>query len=115
MQLNRVVLPAPFGPMSPTISPLSMSSETLLLAVRPPKRLVTDSRLKSGAIALAIGRHGPRRSVAAFTAEPAGPWQRQQPGRAERGDENDDDAVDDEVDAAPGERPRAERRAHDLR
>jgi len=39
------------GPMRPTISPLSMTSDTLLLAIRPPKRLVADSTLRSVAIA----------------------------------------------------------------
>src|SRR5215510_7451720 len=40
-QLNSVVLPEPFGPISPTISPGSTSKETPLSAVKPPKRLVT--------------------------------------------------------------------------
>ena len=40
MQLKSVVLPAPLGPISPTISRDSMVSETSWLATRPPKRLV---------------------------------------------------------------------------
>src|SRR5689334_2580560 len=115
MQLNSVVLPAPLGPMRPTISPLSMTSETLLLATRPPKRLVADSTLSSVAIALAVGGGRPRRRTAPLAAEPPLPRQRQQARRTEGGDEDDDHAVDDQVDAAAGERSRAERGAHDLR
>ena len=39
--LNSVDLPAPFGPMSPTISPLVTSNETASTACSPPKRLLT--------------------------------------------------------------------------
>ncbi len=38
--MNRVVFPDPFGPMSPTISPLCTSKSTSERAVRPPKRFV---------------------------------------------------------------------------
>src|SRR2546421_8847730 len=41
MQLKIVVLPAPFGPISPTMWPRSTSNETSSLATSPPKRLVT--------------------------------------------------------------------------
>src|SRR5436309_10533946 len=41
MQLNRVVLPEPFGPISPTISPSRTAKSTPSTATRPPKRLVT--------------------------------------------------------------------------
>jgi hypothetical protein len=34
MQLKQVVLPAPFGPSSPTTSPLDTSSETSWTTVR---------------------------------------------------------------------------------
>src|SRR5881396_3062477 len=111
MQLNSVVLPAPFGPMSPTISPGSMASDTSRLASRPPKRLLAASTLSKAAMALR--RRARRRPPP--EAQPAGPRQREQAGRTERRDDDDDEAVDDQVDAAPGERPRAERRAHDLR
>src|SRR6266404_771040 len=107
MQLNSVVLPAPLGPMRPTISPASMASDTSRLASRPPKRLVQDSRLSSGAMALGRRRPAP--------AQPAAPGQREQPGGTEGRDDNDDQSVDDQVDAAAGQRPGAERRAHDLR
>src|SRR3954451_8227281 len=43
MQLNNVVLPAPFGPINPTISHSSTLSETLSRASRPPKRMEMPS------------------------------------------------------------------------
>ena len=42
-----VDLPAPFGPISPTISPASTAKLTSLTATRPPKRLVTPSTSSS--------------------------------------------------------------------
>src|SRR3954447_19388710 len=39
--LKKVVLPAPFGPMSDTIDPRGISKSTLLTAVRPPNFFVT--------------------------------------------------------------------------
>src|SRR3954471_3946407 len=39
MQLKAVVLPAPFGPMSPTISNSLTSRLTSCSACRPPKRI----------------------------------------------------------------------------
>src|SRR6185503_15790623 len=107
MQLNSVVLPAPFGPMRPTISPASMLNDTSRLASRPPNRLVEDSRLSSEAIALRRRRTS--------QSQPAAPGQGEQPGRTERRDDDDDEPVDDQVDAAAGERSGAQRRAHDLR
>lgn len=41
MQLKSVVLPAPFGPIKPTISPFSILIETSLRATYPPNPLVT--------------------------------------------------------------------------
>ncbi len=40
-QLKNVVLPAPLGPMSPTISPSCTFMLTSSTAVRPPNRIVT--------------------------------------------------------------------------
>src|SRR5882672_1923220 len=42
MQLKSVVLPAPFGPISPTIWPGATSKETLSSATMPPKRTQTS-------------------------------------------------------------------------
>src|SRR5205823_1722842 len=47
MTLNAVVLPAPFGPISPTISPSRASNETRSSATTPPKRRVTFSTERS--------------------------------------------------------------------
>src|SRR5687767_189117 len=107
MQLKSVVLPAPLGPMRPTISPASMASDTSRLASRPPNCLVDASTLSNGAIVLGRGRPA--------EAQPARPRQREQAGGAERRDGDDDEAVHDEVDAAAGQWAGAQRRAHDLR
>src|SRR5215471_20511503 len=161
MQWNSVVLPAPFGPMSPTISPRSIVSETSRLAIRPPKRLVQAVSSRSGAIALgnseggsaplpslppkaglrrrsrrsnersrafhsdrlllaaralaARGAREPGRRVAREPGEPAAPRQREEPVGPPGGDHHDDGAVDDEIDAAPGERAGSERGRHELR
>src|ERR1700720_3867294 len=39
--LKIVLLPEPFGPIRPRISPCSTSNETLLTAVKPPKRFTS--------------------------------------------------------------------------
>src|ERR1051325_9314071 len=49
MTLKRVVFPAPLGPMIPSRSPALTSKLTSFTAVRPPKRLVTCSRVSIGA------------------------------------------------------------------
>src|SRR5262249_31362568 len=41
MSAKRVVLPAPFGPMTAEIDPPGTASEIASVAQRPPKRLVT--------------------------------------------------------------------------
>ena len=40
-QSNRVVLPLPLGPISPTISPASTLMSTRFTAVNPPNRFTT--------------------------------------------------------------------------
>ena len=40
---NKVVLPAPFGPIRPVMRPASASSEAESTASRPPKRLLAFS------------------------------------------------------------------------
>src|SRR5580704_818798 len=45
--LSSVVLPDPFGPKMPMISPFSMANDTSDTATRPPKRLVRFSTLSS--------------------------------------------------------------------
>src|SRR4051794_27991046 len=41
MTLNSVLLPAPFGPISPQVCPASTSKETSLSAAMPPKLMQT--------------------------------------------------------------------------
>src|SRR5271163_4873255 len=50
MQLKSVVLPEPFGPMTPRISPSSTANETSLTAATPPKRLLRPETLSTAAI-----------------------------------------------------------------
>jgi hypothetical protein len=55
MTLNRVVLPAPLGPISPVIWPASHSRSTSRTAACPPKRTFaprTSSMTMSGGFAL---------------------------------------------------------------
>src|SRR5450631_3632491 len=51
IRLSSVVLPEPFGPNTPTISPRAMPNDTSDTAVRPPKRLVSVSTSSSMAFA----------------------------------------------------------------
>ena len=53
-RLKQVVLPAPFGPIRPTISPVSTMRLRLLTAARPPKRF-DRSRASSSGIRQATG------------------------------------------------------------
>src|SRR5438093_10697603 len=48
MQLNVVLLPEPFGPMRPRISPSSSSNETLFTARKAPNLLVRPETLSMG-------------------------------------------------------------------
>src|SRR3954466_4844957 len=48
MQLKHVVFPAPFGPMSPTISNSSTSTATSSRACRPPKRIERSIASRTG-------------------------------------------------------------------
>ena len=41
--LKIVLLPEPFGPIRPRISPCSTRNDTLLTAVKPPKRFTNPS------------------------------------------------------------------------
>src|SRR5215468_3665394 len=46
MQLKIVLLPDPFGPIRPTISPSSTSKETCETAVKPPKVLLKPETVR---------------------------------------------------------------------
>ena len=91
MQLKHVVLPDPFGPMSPRISPSFTSKDTALSAVNPPNRFVSPADRQhrgvdhaSAGFARAPGRHeggeppsGRQRAANgedAGSGRTAGPW-----------------------------------------
>src|SRR2546421_10621171 len=93
MTLKRVVLPAPFGPMMPSSSPACTSRVTLRTAVRPPNRFVTFSSWSIGP---------PHAKPCGDSGEPLG---------GEADDENEHDAVDDEIDAAKAGLHAGERRS----
>src|ERR1700704_5486946 len=59
MQLKHVVLPAPLGPMSPTISNSSTFRLTSSSACRPPKRIESSSASRTGIDALRPLSAGP--------------------------------------------------------
>src|SRR5436190_18479221 len=48
MRLKQVVLPAPLGPIRPTMAPSATAKLTPLTAVRPPNRTVRSSTSSSG-------------------------------------------------------------------
>ena len=48
IELNRLVLPAPFGPISPNISPSATENVTSTLAATPPNVFETPSTSKNG-------------------------------------------------------------------
>src|SRR4051812_39333151 len=48
-RLKIVLLPEPFGPIRPRISPRSTLNETLLTAVKPPNRFISPSTTSTAA------------------------------------------------------------------
>src|SRR5579871_5132055 len=70
--LSKVVLPAPFGPISDTVRPASTSIETWFTATRGPKRTVTLSAASTGAAFNASTPDGirPARAFGPTTASP---------------------------------------------
>src|SRR5580704_7777471 len=90
---NKVVLPAPFGPIRAVMRSGSTSSETLSTASNPPKRLLTPSTRSSGS---AMGLLRPQ----GFQGGETLPRLATQPGNATRSksdDQNEDAAIDDEI------------------
>ena len=87
MQSNSVVLPAPFWPMSPRISPWRRSRSTSSTAWMPPKRL-TMPRQESRTGASSAGGAGRCPSGAAAWPRAFGPWRmntdRSRSGRSSR-------------------------------
>src|SRR5580700_5027865 len=89
---NKVVLPAPFGPIRAVMRPDWTLRETLSTASNPPKRLLTPSTRSSGS-AMGLFR------LQGFQGGKTLPNLAKQPGNAARGEshnENEDAAVDDE-------------------
>src|SRR5262249_8360170 len=80
MRLTRVVLPAPFGPMRPRISPGWIARSTPPVATSPPKRLVSPCGCSSAAPAPAS------RLADAFAEEAGRPHQQDK--------DNEQEAVD---------------------
>jgi hypothetical protein len=72
--LNKVVLPAPLGPMSPTISPSWTAREKSSTATNPPKDKVTFSTSSArgrGSILMVSTNGRVARSLFARTSPPA--------------------------------------------
>src|SRR5205814_8354673 len=93
-QLKNVDLPAPFGPISPTISPAATSSVAPESAMKLPKLRVTSRALSSMALC--------RRFLpAARRAMRQPPPQVDEPARLEPGQHHDDAAVQDIGEAGP--------------
>src|SRR5205823_1941308 len=69
-----VVLPAPFGPINPRISPAATARSTPLMAVSPPKRLTRSRVSRRAAIRYCIGLCRPR----AFAEQASWPYQEDQ-------------------------------------
>ena len=57
-QLNSVVLPEPFGPISPRISPSRTSNDTPLSAMKPPNCFVRPVTVSTGPIGARAWRSG---------------------------------------------------------
>src|SRR5262245_47102831 len=81
-KLKQVVLPAPLGPIKPTISPLSTVRSTLLTAASPPKSRVSPrvsrSATGSGRRAGCRRRGAPRLELGQL------PRERDEPAREEQ-------------------------------
>src|SRR6185312_676261 len=85
MQLKKVDLPAPLGPMRPTISPLSTWRSAPATALKLPNALATFSALSSMTAS----------PTPAEARRDALMPQLQKPARLEAGDQHDDAAIDD--------------------
>src|SRR5690348_5411038 len=94
--LKKVVLPAPFGPISETIAPRGTVKSTLLLATSPPNSLrncwVSSSASGTGRLRLV------QRVVVHTLVQLGGASLRwDQAFRAEEHDDDDDHAIDPEL------------------
>src|SRR3954452_14613730 len=101
MQLKIVVLPAPFGPMSPTISNSPTLIETSRSACRPPKLMDTSWVSRTGIDALRAGAAaGVHAETAPLEPAPDGRSDRAQTLGLEDQREDGEDARDDLYDVA---------------
>src|SRR5664280_193525 len=110
---KRVVLPAPFGPMTPKISPGATSNETPLTATRPPKRTVS-ARTETTGSGIEVEAPQASRPKAPHEAEEAlrleeHDGDQQRPIDEERGAEQGRDRQ--ELELEPAEEDRAEDRS----
>src|SRR5580692_1566442 len=90
IELNSDVLPAPFGPISPRISPSRTSKLISTLAATPPKDLLTLSTSSSRGIVRSRGRPHADADQAGQTLRPR------------KRHDNDQGAVDHKIDPAAG-------------
>src|ERR1700736_5844997 len=95
---NRVVLPAPFGPMSAVMRPGSAAKDARSTASNPPNRFDTASTGSSGSTIGALqrcrlsapGGHDAVAQIGQNSGDPA---------RRGRNDQNEDASVDHEIEA----------------
>src|SRR5215472_9964180 len=71
MSANSVVLPAPFGPISPVMRPSGAVSDTPFTANKPPKRRDTRSTAKSGSVMPGLRKCGGTHPSVAPLRKPA--------------------------------------------
>src|ERR1700716_1410751 len=95
---NSVVLPAPFGPISAVMRPACAVNEARSTASKPPNRFDTCATRSRGSAMAAFqrcGRNAAGRPQATIeVGKDAG-----DPARRERDDQNENAAVDDEIEA----------------
>src|SRR5262245_56561031 len=96
-RLKQVVLPAPLGPIRPTISPLSTARSTLLTAARRPKGGVSPRVSRratgSGRRARSRRRRGPPRLELGQLSGERDEAARQEQDRQQHGDREEDRLV----------------------
>src|SRR5689334_7609029 len=89
---NKVVLPAPFGPISAVIRPGKAANDALFTASRPPKRLETLSTRSRASATVRLRRLLLFEEPSVQAGEDSGDALRR-----ERDDEDQHAAIDDEI------------------
>src|SRR5881394_3446959 len=95
---NSVVLPAPLGPISAVMRPAGASNDARSRASRPPKRFDTCSTRNSGST-MAAAHRCRRRPPEGPETVPQVEKNAGDAARRERDDQDEDAAVDDEIEA----------------